>query len=272
MLRKDHPFNPGEHKYSMILPIGGMILLGLTCLTLGFVLWPDPKPHYDTTTEGTFPPAPTPGDPAAIDREQEQPRERFQKDLEQLLAAPEPGNAEWQHKVLFSYRILGSLEMGSNPEAARARFGEGLAAAKKLAAADPGNPAWQHELVNFHDRLGDVEQMAGNHEAAEARFGEGLEVAKKLAAMDPSNVELQLDLIRAELKLVVLYSLEDDPGPWQAEARNHVAAARAVLTRLEAAGLLRDEMLEGKPYMLLVEPLRKSILTHESRLAQPDGD
>ena len=57
MLAKDHPFNPGEHKYSMILPIGGMIILGLTCLILGFLFWPDPKPHYDSTTEGTFPPA-----------------------------------------------------------------------------------------------------------------------------------------------------------------------------------------------------------------------
>lgn len=61
MLHKDHPFDPGEHKYSMYLPIGGMILLGLTCLIMGFVFWPDPKPHHDTTTEGTFPPAPIPG-------------------------------------------------------------------------------------------------------------------------------------------------------------------------------------------------------------------
>jgi hypothetical protein len=59
MLASDHPFNPGEHKYSMILPIGGMIILGLTCLILGFVFWPDPKPHLDSTTEGTFPPAAT---------------------------------------------------------------------------------------------------------------------------------------------------------------------------------------------------------------------
>ncbi len=68
MLASDHPFNPGEHKYSMILPIGGMIILGLTCLILGFVFWPDPKPHLDSTTEGTFPPAASsqaPGQPAA---------------------------------------------------------------------------------------------------------------------------------------------------------------------------------------------------------------
>ena len=63
MLASDHPFNPGEHKYSMILPIGGMIILGLTCLILGLVFWPDPKPHYDSTTEGTFPPATAPAAP-----------------------------------------------------------------------------------------------------------------------------------------------------------------------------------------------------------------
>jgi hypothetical protein len=65
MLASDHPFNPGEHKYAMILPIGGMILLGLTCLILGFVFWPEPKPHLDSTTEGTFPPAAASRAPAA---------------------------------------------------------------------------------------------------------------------------------------------------------------------------------------------------------------
>ena len=69
MLANDHPFNPGEHKYSMILPIGGMIILGLTCLILGLVFWPEPKPHLDSTTEGTFLPAAsapaTPGQPAS---------------------------------------------------------------------------------------------------------------------------------------------------------------------------------------------------------------
>lgn len=65
MLASDHPFNPGEHRYSMILPIGGMIILGLTCLILGFVFWPEPKPHYDSTTEGTFPPAAAPREPGA---------------------------------------------------------------------------------------------------------------------------------------------------------------------------------------------------------------
>ncbi|HWN69529.1 MAG TPA: hypothetical protein VNM90_17930, partial [Haliangium sp.] len=170
--------------------------------------------------------------------------------------------------VLFSYRLLGSVEMNGNAEAARAHFGNGLEAAKKLVAEDAGNPAWQRELVSFHDRLGDVEQMAGNHAAAEARFGEGLEVAKKLAATDPNNVEWQLELIRVELKLVALYGLVHE----QDKAREHVAAARAVLTRIEEAGLLRDDGGEEKPYMQLVEPTRKSILMYESRLAQPAGE
>jgi hypothetical protein len=265
MLRTDHPFNPGEHKYSMILPIGGMILLGITCLITGFVFWPDAKPHYDTTTEGTFPPAP------AGDREPEQPRERFQRDLDALLAAPAPENPAWQQKLLFSYNLLGSVEMGTNPEAARARFGDGLAVAQKLAATDAGNPAWLHEVVYFHGRLGDVEQVAGNHQAAEARYGEGLEVARKLAALDsskaPDGVAWQLDLIGAELKLVAIHALQHE----QADARGHLAAARAVLTRLETAGLLRDDALAGKPYALQVETYRKAILAHERSLAEPAG-
>jgi hypothetical protein len=269
MLRNDHPFNPGEHKYSMALPIGGMILLGITCLTLGFVLWPEPKPHYDSTTEGTFPAASRA--PVAGDREPEQPRERFQRDLDTLLAAPDPGNPEWQQKLLFSYNLLGSVEMGPDPEAARARFREGLETAKKLAATDPGNPAWLHEVVYFHGRLGDVEQVTGDHDAAEARYGEGLEVAKKLAALAPikapGDVAWQLDLVGAELKLVGIHVLQHE----QAEARNHLAAASAVLARLEAAGLLRDELLAGKPYMAQVDTYRKAILAHERTLAEPAG-
>jgi hypothetical protein len=265
MLRNDHPFNPGEHKYSMALPLGGMILLGITCLTLGFVLWPEPKPHLDRTTEGTFPAASRA--PAAGERTPESPRERFQKDLDALLAAPDPANPAWQQKLLFSYNLLGSVEMGPDPEAARARFGEGLAVAKKLAAAEPGNPAWLHEVVYFHGRLGDVEQVTGDHEAAEARYREGLEVAKKLAAMSENDVAWQLDLVGAELKLVGIHLLQHE----QAEARNHLTAARGVLTRLESAGLLRDEALAGKPYMTQVDTHRKAILAHERSLAEPAG-
>jgi hypothetical protein len=268
MLRKDHPFNPGEHKYSMILPIGGMILLGITCLTLGFVLWPEPKPHYDRTTEGTFPPAPAQVDPAAGDREPEQPRERFQKKLDALLAAPEPRNPEWQQKLLFSYNLLGSVEMGSNPEAARARFGEGLEAAKKLVAADPGNHAWQHEAVSFCGRLGGVELAAGNHDAAAARHGECLELAKNMAAANPDDVELQLDIVGIELQLVVAYLAAQK----RAEARSHVAAARAVFTRLERAGLLREDGLVEPQHMMMVESYRKSIPAFENKLAEPGGD
>lgn len=65
-MSSSHPFNPGDRKFPMLLPIGGMILLGITTTTLGFVCWPEPKPHHDLSTEGTFPPdaAPAP-DPAA---------------------------------------------------------------------------------------------------------------------------------------------------------------------------------------------------------------
>lgn len=281
MLRKDHPFNPGEHKFSMLLPLGGMILLGITCLTVGFVFWPEPKPHLDSTTEGSGSgSSPAASRASAGDRAPEQPRERFQRDLDALLAAPDPENPAWQQKLLFSYNLLGSVEMGTDPEAARTRFGEGLEVAKKLAAAEPGNPAWLHEVVYFHGRLGDVEQVTGNHEAAEARYREGLEVAKKLAAMEPAeapaeappeapvNVAWQLDLIGAELKLVAIHALQHE----QAEARNHLAAARDVLTRLEAAGLLRDEALAGKPYRTQVDTHRKAILAHERTLAEPAGN
>lgn len=50
----DHPFNPGKYKYPFLLPFGGMIILGITTTTLGFLLWPEPKPHYDTSTEGVY--------------------------------------------------------------------------------------------------------------------------------------------------------------------------------------------------------------------------
>ncbi|WP_428267602.1 hypothetical protein [Haliangium sp.] len=53
-MESSHPFNPGKHKYPLILPLGGMILLGLTTTILGFALWPEPKPHPDVSTDGYF--------------------------------------------------------------------------------------------------------------------------------------------------------------------------------------------------------------------------
>lgn len=37
---------------ALALPLGGMILLGITTSILGFVLWPDPPAYEDTSTEG----------------------------------------------------------------------------------------------------------------------------------------------------------------------------------------------------------------------------
>lgn len=36
----------------LALTLGGMITLGITTTTLGFVLWPEPKSHVDKSTEG----------------------------------------------------------------------------------------------------------------------------------------------------------------------------------------------------------------------------
>ncbi len=73
-MSSSHPFNPGDHKYALILPLGGMIILGIITTTLGFLFWPDPKPHHDVSTEGFFgdagarvpaPPPPPPSSPPA---------------------------------------------------------------------------------------------------------------------------------------------------------------------------------------------------------------
>ena len=275
MLRKDPPSSPREHKSSMSLPIGVMIALGLACLILGFVFRPDPEPDHGTTTESTFPPAPAP------EAELEQSRKDNQKQLEALLAAPRPGDAEWQ--LLLAYNMLGTLE--KNPEVALVHFEDGLEAATKFAAADPGNHAWQHEMVTFCGRLGDADMVAGKYDAVAARYTECLEMVKNLAAKDPDDVELQLDLVGSELQ--------------RAEARSHVAAARVVFTRLDAAGLLHDDgqaekMLQARlpapgasgdpPYdaeqirlthemlhMMAAEGYRKIIPTFESTLAEPAG-
>ena len=36
----------------LALTLGGMITLGVITTTLGFMLWPEPKSHHDTSTEG----------------------------------------------------------------------------------------------------------------------------------------------------------------------------------------------------------------------------
>ncbi len=60
----------------LFLPLGGMIILGITTTLLGIIFWPEPKEHLDTSTEGSVvKPAPeealparlTPTAPGAVD-------------------------------------------------------------------------------------------------------------------------------------------------------------------------------------------------------------
>ncbi|MCG8421850.1 MAG: hypothetical protein MJE77_28350 [Proteobacteria bacterium] len=51
-----------------VLTLGGMITMGIITTTLGFVLWPEPRPHHDISTEGwpQQPVAPTAPIPPAM--------------------------------------------------------------------------------------------------------------------------------------------------------------------------------------------------------------
>jgi tetratricopeptide (TPR) repeat protein len=173
-------------------------------------------------------------------------------DIAKKLAATEPGNGPWQHTLSVCYHKLGDVERAAgNLDAARALFRDGLDIARKLAAADPGNAQWQRDFSASYNRLGDVERAAGNLDAARVLFGDSLDISKKLAAADPGNAGWQRDLIAAEVNLALVEAEAQKP----AEVRRHLEAARAVLARLDAAGLLRgDALLEQyRQFMLAFE-------------------
>jgi hypothetical protein len=89
------------------------------------------------------------------------------------------------------------------------------------------------------NKRGDVEMDAGNLDAARALFLEALDIAKRLAAIDPSNAEWQRDLIVSEMRLAWLEAVAQKLVP----AQLHLESAKAVLARLDEAGLLRDDVL-----------------------------
>jgi tetratricopeptide (TPR) repeat protein len=164
------------------------------------------------------------------------------RDIAEKLAAADPDNAQWQRDLSLSYDRVGDMEVAAGKlDAARVLFADSLDIRKKLTAADPSNAQWQRDLSSSYNKLGDLEVAAGKLDEARVLFGYSLDLRKKLAAADPANAQWQRDLIYSEMKLALLAAEAQQP----AEARRHLEAAKAVLARLDAAGLLRgDAQLE----------------------------
>jgi tetratricopeptide (TPR) repeat protein len=153
------------------------------------------------------------------------------------LAEADPGNAGWQRGLSVSHIKLGDMEKAAgNLDQARAHYKEGLGIMKKLAEADPGNAVWQRDLSVSHERLGDMEGAAGNLDQARAHR---MEIARKLAEADPGNAGWQRDLIASEVNLALVNREQRK----LADARRHLDAAKAVLARIDAAGMLRGDAL-----------------------------
>jgi tetratricopeptide (TPR) repeat protein len=172
----------------------------------------------------------------------DQARARYSRTLEILtkLAEANPGNAEWQRDLSVSHIKLGDIEVAAgNLDQARARYKEGMEIARKLAKADPGNAEWQRDLSVSYDRLGHIEVAAGNLDQARALHTKRMEIARKLAEADPGNAGWQRDLVASEMRLALV---NRDQGKL-ADARRHLDAAKAVLARINAAGMLRGDAL-----------------------------
>ena len=100
--------------------------------------------------------------------------------------------------------------------------------AEDLIRSEPTRLEWQRDLSVSHNKIGDVEVAQGNLGAALTSYQAGMEIAERLAQSDPGNSEWQRDLIVSHVKLA------GSGGP----AREHLSAALAIATRLQAQGRL----------------------------------
>jgi hypothetical protein len=71
------------------------------------------------------------------------------------LVKSEPGNADWQNRLLVMYSKVGDVQkaQGNLPDAL-ASYQASLAIADRLAKSDPGNTRRQHVLSLLYSKIG----------------------------------------------------------------------------------------------------------------------
>ncbi len=110
-------------------------------------------------------------------------------------AKSEPGNADWQRDLSFSYENVGGVQMAQgNLPAALTSYQTSLAIRDRLAKSDPGNGGWQRDLSVSDQYVGDVQMAQGNLPAALTAYQTSLAIADRLTQSDPGNADWQGDL------------------------------------------------------------------------------
>ena len=101
--------------------------------------------------------------------------------IREILAARDPGNADWQRDLSISYNNVGNVQMKQRDLAgALASYRNDYGIAETLAARDPGNTEWQGDLSVSYNKVGDVQLKQGDLAGALASYRRAQGIARHL--------------------------------------------------------------------------------------------
>ncbi|MGY0794226.1 toll/interleukin-1 receptor domain-containing protein [Azospirillum argentinense] len=150
--------------------------------------------------------------------------------IRRRLVEKEPGDTEFQRDLSISLNKVADIQQHYNPSGARDLYQESLGIVRRLAEKKPDNTGLQRDLSISLDRIADI-QESDDPDGTRALYEESLEIRRRLAEREPDNTEFQTDVV-VSLHRIAQAGVQPEP---------HLSEALAILTRLNARGLLSSD-------------------------------
>jgi tetratricopeptide (TPR) repeat protein len=108
--------------------------------------------------------------------------------IRQRLTLSDPGNANWQRALAWSYGNIGHVRVkqGDFAEALRS-CRAALAIMQRLAQSEPGNASWQSHLSELYRMIGEMQTAQGDLAEALASYRRSLVIEERLARDNPTG-------------------------------------------------------------------------------------
>ena len=146
------------------------------------------------------------------------------------LAALDPKNARWKHRLITSHNYLGRmLEMRGDVAGALEHRRAELSLGKELTARDPENAQWQRNLAIAQMKYGDLLRLNGRPREALIEIRKGANTLDRLLSRTETIETWKRDLVNVRT----------------AEAQAHLAEGKAAIA--ERISLSAVELLETLP-------------------------
>ncbi|WP_188260210.1 toll/interleukin-1 receptor domain-containing protein [Azospirillum tabaci] len=150
--------------------------------------------------------------------------------IRRRLAEREPDNTEFQRDLSVSLNKVADRQRRDDPDGARALVEESLGIARRLAEREPDNTEFQRDLSISLEKVADI-QRRNDPDGARALYEESLGICRRLAEREPDNTEFQTDVV-VSLHRIAQVGVQPE---------RHLSEALAILTRLNARGLLSSD-------------------------------